>query len=114
MSEIIMNYSHHKISSKKSKSLLDEMDDMGRESISMISSFRPKAEKKSKVDELQEANTDGDDYAASYGLVCADSWYWRNYESSAVQCRYGMDCISCCFPYFGVCADTDERHNAKI
>ena len=91
MSEIIMNYSHHKISSKKSKSLLDEMDDMERESISMISSFRPKAEKKSKVDELQEANTDGDDWLRNIETFKAEPIKGTLKNSGSIFVYFGED-----------------------
>lgn len=60
MSEIIFNYSQHY---HQSKSLLDEMDDMERESVSMISSYRPtSSSKKSNVSDLEEANEEGDDW----------------------------------------------------
>lgn len=54
-----MNYSHHVT---PAKSLLDELDDMEQESVSMISSFRPKSSKKTDIDAIEEANEAGDDW----------------------------------------------------
>lgn len=90
MSEIIMNYSHHKIP-VSSKSLLDEIDDIERESISMISSFRPKSKKKTDIDSLQEANSDGDDWLRTIETFKAEPIKGTRKNSDGIFDYFGED-----------------------
>lgn len=64
MSEIMFDYSRHHKPKADSGSLLDQMDEIERDSVSMISSFRPKASSKKErdIDAIEEANADGDDW----------------------------------------------------
>lgn len=90
MSEIILNYSHHKIPTS-SKSLLDEMDDIERESISMISSYRPKSQKKTDIDALQEANSDGDDWLHTIETFKAEPIKGTRKNSGGIFDYFGED-----------------------
>lgn len=89
MSEIIMNYSHHKISSK---SLLDEMDDIECESISMISSYRPKSsKKKNDIESLEEANESGDDWLRTIETFKAEPIKGTRKNSGGIFDYFGED-----------------------
>lgn len=91
MSEIIFDYSrHHK--SSKSKSLLDEMDDIERGSVSMISSYRPKASsKKSDIDAMEEANDGGDDWLRTIETFKAEPIKGTKRNSGSIFEYFGED-----------------------